>query len=431
MLATTAELRTAVPLLVGVTATMAIALSCIFLGGESGRLRLSPAVILGVAFALRLMFVCSQPQLSDDIYRYLWDGSNLLHGINPYAAAPAASIPPPELQALHVRINHPQYVTIYPPAAQLLFAAGAATGGTVTGLKALLVLIDMGLCGLMLVLLKRLELPIWRAVLYAWNPLAVVEIAGSGHVDGAGMALLLGAFCLLLPKPGDGGVKNTRLWHYLLAGVLLACAGMVKLFPLALAPLLYLLVPHTGRKHFAIGFSGALGLLVLAFMPHLTNILGSLDAYARNWEFSGFAFSSLRSLTGSGSTARIVLIGLFFLAATTIFCRLARQLGNETSLTITGRLALQACYAIALAFLLCTPTLQPWYALSLAVFLPFCAGPAGLVLCWVVFLTYQVQIPYFILGKWLEDPVVTAAVFLAPISAHLLSKLIPVKTATP
>jgi hypothetical protein len=430
-LASTAELRLAVPLLIGVTAAMAIALSCIFLLGERGRMRLSPAIILGVAFALRMMFVCSQPQLSDDIYRYLWDGGNLLQGINPYAAAPETIIPPPELQTLQTQINHPQYVTIYPPAAQLIFAAGAAAGGTVTGLKAFLVLIDMGLCTLIVLLLKRLELPAWRGVLYAWNPLAVVEIAGSGHVDGAGMALLLGAFCLLIPKTGNDAQQNSQRWRFLFAGVLLACAGLVKLFPLALAPLLYLQVPRAERKLFVVGFFGALGLLILAFMPQLTNMLGSLDAYARNWEFAGFAFTALRSLTGSGSTARIMLVGLFLITAATIFFRLARQIRCDTSPTISGHLTLQACYAIALTFLLCTPTLQPWYALSLAAFLPFYAGPAGLVFCWVVFLTYQVQIPYFILGKWLEDPTVTAAVFLAPILAYALSKIFSARTATP
>jgi hypothetical protein len=83
---------------------------------------------------------------------------------------------------------------------------------------------------------------------------------------------------------------------------------------------------------------------------------------------------------------------------------------------------LEAGYAIAMALLLLTPTLQPWYALCLAAFLPFCAGPAGLVLCWAVLLTYRVQIPYFILGQWIENPQVTAAVFLAPVTAYLLNK---------
>jgi hypothetical protein len=84
---------------------------------------------------------------------------------------------------------------------------------------------------------------------------------------------------------------------------------------------------------------------------------------------------------------------------------------------------MEGCYGIAMAMLLLTPTLQPWYALSLAAFLPFCAGPAGIVLCWAVFLTYLVQIPYFILGTWIEDPCITAAVFLAPVVAWLTTRL--------
>ena len=83
---------------------------------------------------------------------------------------------------------------------------------------------------------------------------------------------------------------------------------------------------------------------------------------------------------------------------------------------------MEAFYATSMAMLLLTPTLQPWYALSLAVFLPFCAGPAGIVFCWAVFLTYQVQIPYFILGQWTEDPRVTAAVFFATAVAYLSSR---------
>jgi hypothetical protein len=85
---------------------------------------------------------------------------------------------------------------------------------------------------------------------------------------------------------------------------------------------------------------------------------------------------------------------------------------------------MEACYAITMALLLLTPTLHPWYALCLAVFLPFCPGPAGVVLCWSVFLTYQVQISYFILGQWIENSQVTAAVFLAPVTAFVLSMIL-------
>ena len=421
VLAVQPELRLAVPLLIGVTALTATLLTLALYCGERGRVAWSPSFILFVALVLRLMFLIDPPQLSDDIYRYLWDGSNLLRGVNPYAAAPSALTPLPGLKALHSMINHPDYVTIYPPAAQLVFAGGTALGGTITGLKAFLVLLDLGLCALLVMLLKWLEMPAWRAVLYAWNPLPVLEIAGSGHVDGAGLTLLMGSICLLVVDRRASTSVHPR-WPFLLSGALLACASLVKLFPLVLTPILFLLVPTKRRRHFAAGFIASLAALVLPFLPHLVNMTASLDTYARNWEFAGFAFNTFRTLTGSGTGARLLLSACFLLAVVGIILLLTSRFKASFSPAARGRRALEACYAMAMALLLLTPTLQPWYALCLAVFLPFCAGPAGLVLCWAVFLTYQVQIPYFILGQWIENPAVTAAVFLAPVMAYLMSR---------
>jgi hypothetical protein len=422
VLALEPELRLAVPLMVGVTALMVALLAFTLYWGERAKLLWSPAIILSVALVLRLLFLFAPAQLSDDIYRYLWDGSNLLRGVNPYAAAPSAITPQPELKAVHAKINHPDHVTIYPPMAQLVFAGGALFGGTITGLKAFLALLDLGLCALLVMLLKRLELPAWRAVLYAWNPLPVLEIAGSGHVDGAGLTMLIGSIYLLLLEQKSTSGAPTRRWLYLLSGALLACAGLMKLFPLVLAPVLFLVVPNGRRRYFAAGFIASLAALVLPFLPHLVNMTASLDIYARNWEFAGFAFNTIRAVTGSGTIARMLLSGSFLVAVIFTVWRLTSRLKATLSPVARGRWALGACYAIAMALLLLTPTLQPWYALCLAVFLPFFAGPAGLVLCWAVFLTYQVQIPYFILGQWTENPQVTVAVFLAPVMAYFLGR---------
>jgi hypothetical protein len=423
LLALEAELRAAIPLLVGVTATVTIVLACVLYYGERGGIAWSPYVILAVALLLRLMFLFAPPQLSDDIYRYQWDGSNLLQGINPYAAAPSHVKPPPSLSVIHSRINHPEYVTIYPPAAQMVFAAGAALKRNITGIKGFLVLLDMSLCALLILLLRRLEMPVWLAVLYAWNPLPVLEIAGSGHVDGAGLTMLIGSFCLLVINRKNDSTDGPRHWPFLLSGALMAGAGLVKLFPFVLTPVLFLLVPAGNRRYFVTGFLAALAALVLPFLPHLINITDSLNTYARNWEFAGFAFNSLRSITGSGTTARLILLCCFLLAYIAIILRLVKGIRHEESPITRARRALQACYAVAMAFLLLTPTLQPWYALYLAVFLPFCPGPAGLVLGWAVFLAYQVQIPYFMLGRWIENPQVTAVIFWAPVTAYLLSKV--------
>jgi len=421
-LALEAELRLAVPLLVGATATITIALAFALYYGERGKVAWSPFVILAVAVGLRLLFLFSPPQLSDDLYRYLWDGSNLLQGVNPYATAPADAGPSPAHSAILSRINHPDHVTIYPPAAQLVCAGGAALGGTLTGIKVFLVLFDIGLCILLILLLKRLEMPAWRAVLYAWNPLPVLEIASSGHVDGAGLTLLIGAlYLLVMHRPRSSG-NVPESWPFLLSGSLAASACLVKLFPLVLAPVLFMLVPKKRRLSFAAGFISILAALMIPFLPHLANMAVSLDIYARNWEFAGFAFNTLRTLTGSGTSARLLLLSCFLLVIFFVVIRLYGGRHQGASSGISARQALEACYAIAMAFLLLTPTLQPWYALCLTVFLPFCPGPVGLVLCWVVFLTYQVQIPYFILGQWIENPLVTAAVSLAPVMVFVLSR---------
>lgn len=418
------ELRLAVPLLVGVTATMAIVLACVLYYGERGRIAWSPSVILAVALLLRLMFMFSAPQLSDDIYRYQWDGNNLLQGINPYAEAPSHVKPPPALSDIHSRINHPDYITIYPPAAQMVFAAGAVMGNDVTGIKVFLAMLDMALCALLILLLRKLELPIWLAVLYAWNPLPILEIAGSGHVDGAGLVMLIGSFCLLAITRQNDSKNNPRYWPFLLSGALLASAGLVKLFPFVLTPVFFLLIPAGRRRYFVTGFLSALAALLLPFLPSLANITGSMNAYARNWEFAGFAFNSLRTITGTGTGARLILLCIFLLIVIIIIVRLTDNIHKSSSPVIRARQALKACYAISMVLLLLNPTLHPWYALCLVVFLPFYPGPSGLVLGWVVFLTYQVQISYFMTGRWIENPQVTAAVFWAPVTAYLLNRAI-------
>jgi len=425
LLAVQPELRIALPLLTAVTVLVSV-MSALFLYlGERGAPRISPGVILGVALVLRIFFLFGPPQLSDDIYRYVWDGGRTLLGENPYASAPAAVHPPPDLAYEHSRINHPAYVTIYPPAAQAIFAIGALPGLGVTGLKALLLLFDMGLCVLIMRTLGRLGMPLQRCALYAWNPLPVLEIAGSGHVDGAGLTMLMGAVCMILAERENFSSPDGRRWVFGLSGALTACAALVKLFPIALLPVLTLLIPSRRRPSYVLGFAAASAALILPFLPHLVNMADTLGVYSRHWEFAGFAFNALRKLTGSGGIARMLLFCGFLTAAALIFFRTARLLKIKPCPGFEGRTVMEAFYATSMAMLLLTPTLQPWYALSLAVFLPFCAGPAGIVLCWAVFLTYQVQIPYFILGQWTEDPRVTAAVFFATVVAYLSSRFSP------
>ncbi|MAN24611.1 MAG: hypothetical protein CME10_10115, partial [Gemmatimonadetes bacterium] len=98
----------------------------------------STKTILSIAIVFRITMWLSYPSLSDDIYRYIWDGHVQLSGINPYM------FPPNSNELLHIRnhvfplVNHPEITTIYPPVSQIFFMFCALIGENVGILKALL-----------------------------------------------------------------------------------------------------------------------------------------------------------------------------------------------------------------------------------------------------------------------------------------------------
>ena len=166
------------------------------LGTEEGIDRRVIFGILGVAFLMQAPLVFMHPTLSDDMYRYVWDGRVQAQGISPYRYPPGAS----ELASLrdseiYPFINRKPAVTIYPPAAEAAFAllwriwpdnvhwfqAAMAAGGWLAGV-------------LLLGLLRDLGLSPARALIYLWSPLLAFETAHSAHVDGLLLPLLVGAW---------------------------------------------------------------------------------------------------------------------------------------------------------------------------------------------------------------------------------------------
>ncbi len=403
---------------------VAAALAVSLYAGGSKNIGWTPRTILLIAAALRLLFLFRRPELSDDIFRYLWDGLTTVHGGNPYALAPADA--PPAAEGLLAYVNHPHLITIYPPAAQIIFAEGALLGG-LFGIKALLVAADIAACGIMMRILARMNLPPSRAVIYAWHPLPVLEIAASGHIDGAGVFFLMLGFMFLIPAKNGSYRPVNRGWLApALAGMAFSAAAFVKLFPLVFFPLFVFLAGKKGRGAFIAGTVFGAAALIVPFFPGLFNMFATLGIYARNWEFAGFAFQALHVLLPEGATARWLLAGLFMLVAAVVYTRLFRQHGSgkEVAPSHSAFLAsFQAAYAIALAFLLLTPTLHPWYALYLACLLPFVPGAAGLVMVWAVLLSYRILIGFTILGVWEEKDNIPALIWLATFGALLLSRL--------
>jgi alpha-1,6-mannosyltransferase len=245
----------------------AVAAALVLRGGDQ---RSALALILGTAVLLRLIALAAPVFLSDDINRYIWDGRVQAAGINPYRYIPTD----PELEALRdplifPNINRNNYApTIYPPVAQMLFLAATRFAETALAVKLVFVTIEAVGIGTLIFILRAAGRPPEHILLYAWHPLPVWEIAGSGHVDAAVVtftALALAA-----------GVTGRRVW----SALALAAATLVKFFPLVLAPALWRPAKsNVGDWRWPATF---IAVIVAAYLPYIgvgSRALGFLPGY--------------------------------------------------------------------------------------------------------------------------------------------------------
>ena len=186
-------------------------------------------VVLAVAVAMRLPLLASPPFLSSDIYRYVWDGRVQAAGINPYRYVPDdPALAGLRDEAVFPHINRATYApTIYPPAAQVLFAFVARIWPSVIGMKAAMVAWEALALACLWRLLAAAGLPRERLAIYAWNPLPVWAFAGNGHIDAMVVGLTAAALWLRASRR-DG-------W----AGAALGLAFATKFLPAVIAPALW------------------------------------------------------------------------------------------------------------------------------------------------------------------------------------------------
>lgn len=291
--------------------------------------------VLGLALGARLLLVGTPPWLSDDLYRYLWEGLALRHGVDVFSVAPGTVIGLDD--ALRDRVNHSALTSIYPPLALAWFRL-LDLGGTAAFAQALTGLVDVGTAGV----LHRAQSADrqWSAgVLWALHPLAVLESAHGAHLDVLAVALL--ALAVTALSQGSGRLGSTAA----------AAAVGVKLFPLAILLPLWRARSHPPRG-LLLPFAALLALSLWASWPCLAAGDGwfdSLHTYAQRWRFNGALEPWLRGPLGEAS--RVTLLGLG-----------AALVGASW---LAGRPLLLAWRDAAAAFLLVTPTAHPWYALWL------------------------------------------------------------------
>ncbi len=243
----------------------AVYASAVMALGRGRATRVSLAFILILSVVLRVGPLFGPVIWSSDIYRYVWDGWVQAEGVNPYCCIPAdPALADLRDASVYPLINRRDTArTIYPPFAQMLFAAQAWLGGSVLTMKILLVVIEAVGVGLMVRLLQRLGRPLQSVLIYAWHPLPIWEIAGSGHVD----AVLVAAIPLALLA----AASNRRV----LTGIALGSAVLTKFIPVVLFPAVWRL--RDWRMPLAL-----LLFIAACYLPYLSvglRVLGYLPGY--------------------------------------------------------------------------------------------------------------------------------------------------------
>jgi hypothetical protein len=315
------------------------------------------AFVVLVALAMRAAVIPTVPALSDDIYRYAWEGRVLAGGGNPYAHAPDDPALARFREArVQPRVNHPELSAIYPPLAEVGFAVVARAWFSLVAFKLWVVLHDLILCALLAGWCARRGGSAWDAIVYAWNPLVVAEYAGSGHHDPTGIVWLVAALAWAERRP--------------VASALAAIAAvMVKLVALPALPFVARAWPVRVRWAAGLALAGALaGYLALALGAR-----SGLAAFAGHWRHNESLFALLAAVAGE----RRARFAAGILAAAVAALALRQRLDAVSGTRLVLR-----------SGLLLSPVLHPWYLGWVLALEPLGPSPAWLLLSCTVLLGY-------------------------------------------
>jgi hypothetical protein len=210
----------------------------------------------------------TRPTLSDDMYRYVWDGRVQAQGISPYRYPPSA----PELSHLrdteiYPSINRKCRDGLSPAAEAAYFLLWRIWPDNVHWFQAAMVAGGL-LAGILLMgLLRDLGYSPARALIFLWSPLLVFETAHAAHVDGLVLPFLVGAWWL---REKDA------------LGFPVGCCDCIKFYPALLLPFLWRPQDAKARWTMPLTFAIAIGLFYAPYvLTSETSVLGYLPHYFR------------------------------------------------------------------------------------------------------------------------------------------------------
>lgn len=359
------------------------------------------------AILFRVLFLFAIPNLSQDFYRFIWDGRMILEGLNPYLYTPDSFItngkfPITQAQELYKGMGtlSASHFTNYPPLKQLYFFiaalfSGKSILGSVIILRLVIITADIGTLYFGKKLLERLKLPSNRIFWYILNPFIIIELTGNLHFEGVMIFFLVWSLYLL----------HSGKWKR--AAVVLACSISVKLIPLMFLPLFFGWFTSTSLSNQAdktkkwfpafagmkrlISFYAIVGITtLLLFLPLFSmeliyNYSHTIGLWFGKFEFNASIYYLLReigfTITGYNEIASIgkvlPIISLLIILGFSFF----RKNNTIPKLTISILLAF-TCY------LFLSTTVHPWYITTIVLLCIFTNSKFPLVWSFMVVLSY-------------------------------------------
>lgn len=351
--------------------------------------------LLVVALILRLSLLFAMPELSNDFYRFIWDGELITNGVNPYAHVPNDLISFPDYyDDIKMRLLYhgmgelsQAHYSCYPPLNQLFFTLPALLSDSIYHqviiLKLILILADIGAIVVGRKILQHLQMDVNKIWLYALNPFIILEFSGNLHFEGVMIFFILLSLYFLLIN------------QWLVSAFLLGCAIQIKLIPILILPFLFKKL----RWKKSIGYLAMTALTVLVIgqlfltPKFLQNMMLSVNEYFVKFEFNasiyylareiGFIVKGYNAIDFIGPILSLVaFISILILA-------IIRAYKVQQDLFVGILFAFLIYYAMA-------TTIHPWYIALVLIFSIFTQYKFGLIWSLLVMLSYSAyQFPIF------------------------------------
>lgn len=348
---------------------------------------------LYAAIGFRIIFIFFLPLLSDDFYRFIWDGRLLAAGYHPFAHLPSYYLNhDPAIAGITVslfqKLNSPEYFTVYPPVPQFIFWLSVKLSphsifGSALVMRIFILAAEVGTLIFIRKLLAHYGLPIRNSLVYALNPLVIIELTGNLHVEAIMIFFMaLSVWWLVTQK-------------FTLASVGLGFAIATKLVPLLILPVLFF---RLGWKKVVQVYATVFLVVIILFLPLLNSSLISgmtngLSYYFQKFEFNASIYYLVREYGFWKYGYNIIQTAGWKLALTGvvgigIYVVMERFFKKE-KLSIVGISVWSASLVVFTIYFLVATTVHPWYITSLVLFSVFVPWRYGVIWSALILLTYM------------------------------------------